>query len=414
MEKIILHCDLNNFFASVEMLDHPELKDYPVAVCGNVDERRGIILAKNEIAKKYGVKTAEANWQAKQKCPDIVFLSPNMDKYIKFSKKAREIYENYTDLIEPFGIDEAWLDVSGSTLLFGNGYEIAYKIKEQIKAELGLTISVGVSFNKIFAKLGSDMKKPDAIIEITKENFKEKVWGLEASDLLGVGKATYSKLSKYGITTIGALAKTDKDFLVDKLGKNGEALWFFANGLGSTEVSHNDSFTLPKSVGNSVTCPHDLENCDQVWSVFYQLCESVAKRLRNQGLLAGAIQILVKDNTLCSKEFQAPLPFNTRHPQKICENAMAIFNTNFKWDNNVRSLGVRAINLVADDEAVQYSFMYDQNKLTELESLEEKVNLLRDRYGNLAVQRASLMNTNKTIKENKYDQTSLPKNFFKG
>ncbi|WMJ23289.1 DNA polymerase IV [Paludicola sp. MB14-C6] len=408
MDNIILHCDLNNFFASVELLNHPEFKTYPVAVCGNSEERHGIILAKNEVAKKFGVKTAEVIWQAKQKCPDLILLSPNMDKYISYSKQVRRIYENYTDLIEPFGIDECWLDVTGSTLLFGNGFEIATKIKEHVKSETGLTISVGVSFNKIFAKLGSDMKKPDAITEISKSNYQSLVWPLPVSELLGVGKATCSLFHKYGINTIGDLAKSELTFIQSALGKNGEALWYYANGICNSKVEHKDATSIPKSIGNSITCSEDLSNCEEVWKVMYCLTENVAKRLRKNHLLAGSVQISVKDTNLFTREFQAPLPFSTRHPKDISELGIHLFQKNYHWTEKVRAIGIRAIHLVPDDEYMQYSFSYDYNKISELEALEEKVCFLRDKYGNSAIQRASLLGAQKEPKEQKYDESSLP------
>lgn len=412
METIILHCDLNNFYASVECREHPELKQYPIAVCGSVEDRHGIVLAKNDLAKKAGVLTAEVIWQAKAKCPNLIIVPPNMDKYISISKKVRKIYSDYTDLIEPFGIDECWLDVSGSTLLFGNGYEIAYKIKERIKAELGLTISVGVSFNKIFAKLGSDMKKPDAITCIDKDNFKTNVWPLSANELLGVGKATYNKLQNYGINTIGEMAGATSEFLKSILGKNGEALWFFANGLSSDKVAHESASEVAKSVGNSTTANKDLTSRDEVWHVMYQLSESVTKRLREQGLLAGGIQISVKDNTLSSSEWQAPLPFYTRYPKDLCDLGISLFEKQYHWQNNVRAIGITAINLVLDNQSVQCSFLYDQEKIIEHEALEEKIAVLRKRYGDLAIQRASLLIKPPTKKE-AYDQSSLPGAVFK-
>jgi DNA polymerase-4 len=331
-----------------------------------------------------------------------------MEQYIKYSKQVRKIYENYTDLIEPFGIDECWLDVTGSTLLFGNGFEIANKIKEQVKSETGLTISVGVSFNKIFAKLGSDIKKPDAITEISTNNYKSLVWPMSVSELLGVGKATATHLHKYGINTIGDLANSELTFIQNTLGKNGEALWYYANGTCNSKVEHKDTTSIPKSIGNSTTCTEDLKSCEDVWTVMYQLSESVAQRLRKNHLLAGAVQISVKDTNLITKEFQAPLPFTTRYPKDLSDLGISLFQKNYHWVENVRAVGIRAIHLVPDDEYVQFSFSYDHAKINELESLEEKVCLLREKYGTQAIQRASLLGTKKTPKQQNYDETSLP------
>lgn len=391
MDKIILHCDLNNFFASVSCLNRPDLANVPVAVCGSVEERHGIILAKNEMAKKFGVKTAEVVWQAKMKCPDLILLPPNMEEYTKFSKKAMAIYSEYTDLIEPFGIDECWLDVTGSQLLFGSGEEIANKIREHIKRELGLTISVGVSFHKIFAKLGSDMKKPDAVTCITRENYQKVVWNLPANDMLGIGKSTYSQIQKYGIHTIGDIARSDKEFIQKILGKNGEILWLYANGEGDTAVSHQGQVEIAKSIGNSTTCSEDLLTQDDVWRVLYWLSESVCRRLRKQELLANSVQIRIKDNKLSSNDFQAPLPFSTRNPKDLAQAGIDLFKKHYRWENNVRAVGITAINLTSEDQSTQCSMLYNQQKINEQEQLEDKVCSLRDRYGEQALLRASLM-----------------------
>ena len=249
MARNILHCDMNNFYASVECMLNPALKEYPVAVCGSVEERHGIVLAKNYKAKAFDVKTGDTVWQAQQKCRDLVIVPPHYEEYIKYSKLARSVYERYTDQVEPYGMDECWLDITGTGSLFGSPVEVANKIRETIKFELGLTISVGVSFNKIFAKLGSDMKKPDAVTVIPKDTFREKIWKLPSADLLGVGRATQRTLDSYGIRTIGALAQTDPEFLRSVLGKNGVALWNYANGNDLSLVAKKDFVSPIKSVG---------------------------------------------------------------------------------------------------------------------------------------------------------------------
>lgn len=236
MDRVILHSDMNSFYASVEIMLNPELRNKPVAVGGSTEERHGIILTKNQIAKKYGIKTGMVNWEAKLLCPDLVIITPHYEQYIKYSKMAREIYSRYTDKIEPFGMDECWLDMTESTELFGNGFDIANNIRKTIKSELGLTVSIGVSFNKIFAKLGSDMKKPDAITVINRENYKDKVWNLPVEDLFYVGPATKRKLNSIGVQTIGNLAKFPVNILKDKLGKNGIMLSAYANGADTSPV----------------------------------------------------------------------------------------------------------------------------------------------------------------------------------
>ena len=279
MERVILHCDMNNFYASVECMLNPSLREKPVAVCGSVEERHGIVLAKNYAAKAYGVSTGEAIWQAKQKCRDLVIVEPHYEQYMKFSKLAREIYNRYTDMVEPYGMDECWLDVTGSRYL-GSGFEIADEIRKTVKFELGLTISAGVSFNKIFAKLGSDMKKPDAVTCIDRDTFREKIWGLPASDLLGVGRATDKVLSSYGIRTIGQLAAAPDALMQGWLGKNGMAVKRFANGEDCSPVMRSDYVSPVKSIGHGITTMQDLENSAEVWCVMLELVQEIGTKLR--------------------------------------------------------------------------------------------------------------------------------------
>ena len=279
-ERVILHSDMNCFYASVEMLHHPEFAGMPLAVGGDPEARHGIVLTANYIAKQKGVKTGMALWQAKQVCPDITFLPPRMDLYLRFSRMAQEIYADYTDKREPYGIDESWLDVTDSATLKGDGFHIAQEISSRMKKELGITVSVGVSFNKIFAKLGSDYKKPDAITTMYEDEFQRKAWCLPVSDLLYVGNATNKKLYSMGIRTIGDLAKSDETLLVRKLGKMGSILWAFANGYDESPVKLENTSAPVKSVGNSTTTPRDMETDEDVRIVLYILAESVAARLR--------------------------------------------------------------------------------------------------------------------------------------
>ena len=258
MQRVILHCDMNNFYASVECMLNPELKNKPVAVCGSVEERHGIVLAKNYAAKAFGVSTGEAIWQAKQKCRNLVVVPPHFEEYIKYSKLARNVYQRYTDQVESYGIDECWLDVTGSSSLKGDGLLIAQEISRRMKSELGITVSVGVSLNKIFAKLGSDYKKPDAITTMYKSEYKQKAWSLPVADLLYVGKSTNRKLALFGIKTIGDLARADEDVLNSHLGKMGSILWSFANGYDDSPVKLENTHAPIKSVGNSTTTPKDL------------------------------------------------------------------------------------------------------------------------------------------------------------
>lgn len=401
--RIILHCDLNNFFASVECLDRPDLKNKPVAVCGNVENRHGIILAKNEIAKKFGVRTPEPVWEAKLKCPDLILLEPHYDKYVEYSKMARDIYYEFTDMVEPFGIDECWLDVTGSKNLFGTGYEMAEQIKSQIKKQTGLTISVGVSFNKVFAKLGSDMKKPDAITEITEENFKEKIWNLPAGDLLGVGQSTKERLYNMGVITIGDIVRAGEKNLKICLGKSGETLFTYANGLDMTRVKFANEITPPKSIGRGVTTPKDLLCLKDINKVMLSLCEKVCSQLRVEKALAGTVQISLRDKNLAVTEHQRKLPQPTRFPLELTQIGMELVRE--IWNlKPVRSVSIRACNLIGENEGIQLTFEKNNDRLEQTEALEATIERLRQKYNRNIIRRARLM------KEIKYTPTFLPTN----
>ena len=297
-DRVILHSDMNCFYASVEMMLHPELRGKAVAVCGATESRHGIVLAKSELAKRAGIKTGMVNWEAQRLCPGLILIPPHFEQYIKYSKLARDLYLRYTDFVEPYGLDECFLDVSGSTDVYGSGRAIAEDIRKTVKDELGLTVSIGVSFNKVFAKLGSDMKKPDAITEITRENFRDKVWCLPVSDLLYVGRATAAKLARFGVHTIGELAALPPEFLQRQLGVNGLTLHTYANGLDTSRVMDKDFVAPVKSVGHGITCVADLLTEEEVWLVMLELSQDIGHKLREYGLWATGVQITVKDNAL--------------------------------------------------------------------------------------------------------------------
>ena len=327
MERSVLHCDANKFYASVECLYHPEIRDKPVVVGGSEETRHGIVLTGNEKAKKlYGIKTGMSLADARMLCPQLVVVPPDYPKYIRFSKMLRRIYSDYTDMIEPFGLDECWLDVTGSRLLFGTPEEIAEDIRKRVKFELGITVSVGVSWNKIFAKLGSDYKKPDAVTVINKDNYNEIVYPLPVSDLLMVGPATTQKLKNHGIYTIGELANTPPEMLAAFLGKMGYVLHSFANGYENAPVAESDSTPLIKSVGNGITAPRDLMNEEDIKSVQYVLAESVARRLREQGLKGRVVSIGIRDKNLFSFTRQSKLSSATNDTRKLQSTALKLFN----------------------------------------------------------------------------------------
>lgn len=388
MDRIILHSDCNCFYASVEMLHHPELEGLPLAVGGDPEARHGIVLTANYIAKRKGVKTGMALWQARAACPDLIFVPPRMDLYLRFSRMAREIYLEYTDQVENFGCDEAWLSVEKSRGIKGDGMTIAKEISDRIKTELGITVSIGVSWNKIFAKLGSDYKKPDAITLISRENYKRIVWPLPASDLLYVGRSTSRKLSSVGIRTIGELANADPSHLHSLLGKMGYVLHGFANGLDDSPVT-TDGYHAPiKSIGNSTTAPRDLTCDTDVKIILMALSESVAARLRKNGFCAGVVEISIRDNGLFSFTRQVKLKRATNITDEIMKAAYGLFQSHYLWEHPIRSLGVRGSNLTLDHMPVQLSLFTDEELRERQEKLDRMTDEIRRRFGYFAIQRA--------------------------
>ena len=384
-ERVILHSDLNNFFASVEIALNPELAGKAIAVCGNAEERHGIVLAKSELAKKYGVKTAMTIDEAKKLCPQLVTVSSHHGLYEEYSRKVRKIYERFTDRIEPFGIDEAWLDVTHSQI-FGSGSEIADKIRTAVKEELGLTCSVGVSYNKVFAKLASDMKKPDATTVITNKNYVKKVWRLPVGDLLYVGKSTASNLNKLNIHTIGDLANTSKDYLIEKFGKWGGMLWKYANGMDDSPVKKADEEDDVKSIGNSVTTYRDLENLNDVKMVLTYLCESVAERLIRYGIgKATTVTLSVRDENLHWFTRQKKLPYPSVLSGDFFKCAIELFNKNYTWKTFIRSIGVSVSDFVNGYEQINVG--QDCEKYQKKVELEKRVNVLRKKYGDTSVRK---------------------------
>ena len=390
MARAILHSDMNAFYVSVEMMLNPELKGKAVAVCGSTENRHGIVLAKSELAKKAGVKTGMVNWEARQVCPNLIMVPPQYEQYLKYSKLAHEIYYRYTDLVEPFGMDECWLDITGSKV-YGTPSQIAEKIRKATREELGLTVSIGVSFNKIFAKLGSDMKKPDAITEITEDNFKEKVWPLPASDLLYVGPATERKLSRIGIQKIGDLARLSPNLLKNMFGVKVLDLWAYANGKDESRVMHKDFVSPVKSIGHGITCAADLENDEEVWRVILELTQDISHKLRLHSLVARTVQVSVRDKSLGVRQFQCRLPFLTQLPDEIAKTAFRAFRENYKWASSVRSITVRAIELQSRNIPRQYSLFEDESKIEARERLQDTIEDIRRRFGKHSIINASVM-----------------------
>lgn len=395
-DRVILHCDLNNFYASVELLTKPELRDKPVAVCGSAEDRHGIVLAKNDAAKKIGVKTAQTIWQAKQICPELITLDAHYKLYQKYSQTVRAILYRYTDIVEPFGPDESWMDVSGSVRLFGNGEEMAYQIKEQIKRETGLTVSVGVSFNKVFAKLGSDYKKPDAVTVIGKDNFKEMIYDLSADSLIGIGKQTYEKLKRIGIYTIGDLADSDIRALKNAVGVIGERLWYYAMGLDMSPVVAEKDFPEVKSISRSTTAKRDLENNDEVWKTFLVLSESIAKQLLENDYLALKLSIMLRDNTLGWVSYTTPLTTPLHLSVDIAREAMKLFHESYDWSSPLHSVGIAVSELMNANEPLQLDLAFADEK--ENIALERQVFQIRKKFGKAALLKATVLDCDVDMK----------------
>ena len=412
-KRVILHSDINACYAAIEHLHRPELNGKPLAVGGDPEARHGIVLTADYIAKKYGVKTGMALWQAKQVCPELNIVSPRMDLYLRFSRMAHEIYGEYTDLQEPYGVDESWLDVTASSSLKGDGYKIAKEISNRMKSELGITVSIGVSFNKIFAKLGSDYKKPDAITTMYEDEFKSKAWALPVSDLLYVGRNTNQKLARFGIKTIGDLAQTDEHLLMSHLGKMGGILWAFANGYDDSPVKMEHTHAPIKSIGNSTTTQRDLENDEDVKIILYILAESVAARLRDNGFKCRVVEISVRDNELYSFTRQHKIDHATNITGEIATEAYRIFKENYNWRKPIRSVGVRGADLVNDNYWEQMDLFSSVEQREKQMKLDDAVDTIRRRFGFYSVQRG-LMYRDKILSSvnAKEDHTTHPIGYF--
>ncbi|WP_370813576.1 DNA polymerase IV [Butyricicoccus pullicaecorum] len=389
-DRTILHSDLNSFYASVEIRNNPTLADKPVAVGGDEQARHGIVLAANPLAKQYGIRTAETLWSARRKCPDLVIVPTHFDEYHRFSQAVRQIYLDYTSQIEPMSLDEAFLDVTGSRELFGDGETIAQTIRTRVKEELGLTVSIGVSFNKIFAKLGSDYKKPDAVTIFSRENYRELVWPQPVGNLLYVGKATAAKLAGIGIHTIGELAAADPAALQMLLGRMGPTLHDYANGRDETSVAEYVNREQAKSIGNMITAPRDIRTPADADLVLWPLCENVAHRLRRHGMCAGSVSLYIRDIQLVTHTRQCQLTPPTWLARELMEHARGLLARHYKWKLPIRTLGVTAGDLVlADQVSLQLDLDGTAEKRDKFERIERAMDGLKDRYGSAAIRRGT-------------------------
>lgn len=390
-ERVVYHVDMNNCYASIECLHHPKLRGHPVAVGGDMESRHGIILAKNYEAKKYGIRTGETLIEARQKCADLIIVPPSYKLYQRVSRDFKAILHEYTDTFESFGLDEEWLDLTHTLHLCDkSAVSLADEIRERVYREIGVTVSIGISFNKIFAKLGSDMKKPDACTAVTKENYKQTAWALPAEDLLGVGSATKKKLFNMGIKTIGDLANFDVRLLQSRLGKWGIYLHAFANGQDDSPVSSSHAYKNV-SVGNSTTTRRDLIDEADCHFIFLNLAESVAERVRDLGYKARTIEISLRDKELHSMTRQMTIEAPTNLAYEMADTAMILLKKHCKWEKPLRSIGIRASNFVEENDTTQISLFRDENFRDRLELAERTMDYIRHRYGHFSIGRASLL-----------------------
>ncbi len=395
MKRVILHSDMNNCYASIEIQSNPSLRGKALVVGGSVEDRHGIVLAKSMEAKAMGIQTGEALWQAKNKCPNLIVVEPHYEVYLDFSRRARAIYYDYTNQVEPFGLDECWLDVTGSTHLFGTGEAIAHAIRRRMKEELGITVSIGVSFTKTFAKLGSDMKKPDAVTVIAEEDVATKVYPLPADAMIGIGRKTKEKLRAVGIDTLGDLAAADVALLKSRLGINGVKLWKKARGMEEDPVRDRDDLLPVKSVGNGITLREDLKNPVEVRRIFQILAIKVAKRLREGELMARGIEIHLRDKDLRGASFQCKLPYDGASSFLLRDAAFDLYLKKMDPARPLRAVTLRATDLVPQKAAVQLDLFSDYEKKKREDALDEAIYKIRRRYGEGALTFLGLLNDTK-------------------
>ena len=390
-DRVVLHSDLNAFFASVETVLNPALRNVPMAVCGEPEKRHGIILAKNELAKRQGIVTAETIYQAQKKCPNLVLVRPHHDLYVRYSREINAIYREYTDLVEPFGIDESWLDVTGSQKLFGSGENIANLLRERIRRETGLTVSVGVSFNKTIAKLGSDLKKPDAVTVIDRAHFREIVWPLPVDTLLYVGKSAMQVFRDLRINTIGALAHSSPELLSHKLGKLGTQLYAYANGEDDEPVASAYAKREVKSVGNGMTFSHDLYGMEEILVGLDAVCDLAAARMRAKGVKCTGVQLAIKDENFVTNQRQKQLELPTNLARGLREAAATLLRDTWNPRLGIRSLTVTGIGLVPEEAAVQIGFFDDPAENARADRRERAVDDIRKKFGKGAIQSGGVL-----------------------
>ena len=413
-DRSIFHIDINHCYAQIEEMMFPKLRDVPMAVGGHEEKRHGIILTKNDKAKKFGIKTGESLREALEKCPDLLIIPPHYSDYQYYTGLVKNIYKEYTDHVESFGMDEAWLDYTDSERLFGDPVKTAKEIQQRIYDEIGLTVSVGVSWNKVFAKFGSDYRKPSGFTVITRDNYKDIVWPAPAEDLLYVGWATSKKLHERGILTIGELANYPKEHLKRYMGTAGELIHAFANGEDYSEVSEQNFQPPAKSVGNSMTMVHDVGSLEDIRPVFYVLSEAVASRARDLHMEGDVVSVSMRTSGMDWFGAQVKISQRTSVSTDIMDAAMYIVSR-YDFSVPLRAAGVtlsglkpelsyRKLNLFIDEET------HDKDRLADI-AMDE----IRERYGFYSVRRAcTLLDRPLTEFDVKADHTVHPVGYFQG
>lgn len=390
-ERAIAHIDINSCYAQIEEMLNPKYRSVPMAVGGHEEARHGIILAKNQLAKKYKIQTGETLREAKAKCPELVIIHPHYDEYLYYTKLVKDIYREYSDKVESFGLDEAWIDLTESDSLFGDPIDIVKKIQQRVYDEIGLTVSIGLSYNKIYAKLGSDLIKQSGLVHIRKDNQKYVVFPLPVEDLLYVGRKTKEKLYRWGITTIGQLANTDRKLMHDRLGKMGDVIWCFANGYDTADVAFNGQVDPIKSCGNSITTPRDICDADEAKLIFMVLCESVASRLKDDHLKGSVISISLRDCELHSFTRQMKLREPTNISMELLEHAMELLHEHYAFWIPLRSIGVSVYSLSPDSDHLQLSLFQEEQNRIKQKRIDLVMDQIRNRYGFQAVKRCALV-----------------------
>ncbi len=401
-DRVIYHIDCNAFYASVEELFHPELKRVPMAVCGDPKARRGIILAKNELAKGFGVKTAETIWQAQRKCPQLELRPARHRVYREYCERVNAIYAQYTSQVQRFGIDESYLDVTGSLHLFGGDpIALAHEIRKRVTRETGLTVSVGVSWCKIFAKLASDLKKPDAVSVISRENYREIAWSLPVSSLLFVGRNTEEELKRWRIKTIGQLAAASPELLRERFGKLGDQLYAYANGLDESPVLEIGDEEEVHSVGNGITFSRDLVTYEDIHTSVTALSDSVASRMRRYGLKGATVQVTIKDTKLKSITRQKPLARPTYLAADLSLAAMELIEASWKIGSPIRMLTITAMKLIPEELATEQLSLFEADSAgrEKRERLEKAVDGIRERFGRGSVMSGGVLGNDLGIDE---------------